>query len=85
MMSLTFTAARLDLFEVRVGTSFDKDSFHPQSYELCVKHNRTFPGGTTLHLPCDTPVKGRYVTVTVPAMIQFLTICEVQVFGDHGI
>ena len=84
-MSLTFTAERLDLFEVRVGSIFYSDSFHPQSYELCVKHNRTFPAGTTILLPCDTPVAGRYVTVTIPAMTQALTICEVQVFGDHGI
>ena len=68
-----------------MGSTFDKDTFYPQSYELCVKHNHTFRGGATIHLLCDVPLEGRYVTVTIPAMTEELTICEVQVFGDHGI
>ena len=77
------TVSRLDHFEVRVGSNFSEDTFHPSSYELCASHNQIFAGGVTLHLPCITALRGRYVVVTIPDS-QFLTICEVQVYGEHG-
>ena len=77
------TASRLDIFEIRVGQTFDERDFDAMSFDLCVKFNGTFPFGATWQWSCLRPLRGRYLTLVIP-ISQYLSICEIQAFGERG-
>ena len=79
-MKTLFLAERLNNFYVAVGDTFDHDSFDPQSYTTCVHVPGALGEAETRTIPCDRPVKGRYVTVYFNAN-QYLTICELEVYS----
>ncbi|KAJ1174186.1 hypothetical protein NDU88_006009 [Pleurodeles waltl] len=67
---------RLNGTEVRIGNS-DKDG--GTRNRRCGKIT-SLGLGETVNLNC-TGMKGRYVTVTIPGRVGYLTLCEVQVHG----
>ena len=68
---------RLNNFMVTVG--FDK---HGNNSEVCGK--RELMGNTNLtRIPCSKQIIGQFVQLSIPGP-QFLSVCEVQVFGKKG-
>ena len=83
---LLVSANRLHDFEIRIGNNAslnDPQEFDPFVFDLCYKSQETFPAGATWHLQCNESLRGRFVVVVLP-LRQYLTICELQVFGDRG-
>ena len=52
-------------------------------YAHCGDRVPVMPGGATRAVYCEYDMRGRYVIVYVPVET-YLTICEVQVFGERG-
>ena len=73
-------AERLADFKVAVGDTFDPDDFDPTSFTTCVAVSGALGGGETRTIPCDTPVRGRYITVYMKGR-KYLTICELEVYS----
>uniref|UniRef100_A0ABM5GF69 Uncharacterized protein isoform X1 n=1 Tax=Pogona vitticeps TaxID=103695 RepID=A0ABM5GF69_9SAUR len=68
-------ANRLNGAEIRIGNSLERGgSTNPRCAIIA-----SLGAGETQNFDCEG-IQGRYVTVTIPR-IQFLTLCEVQVFG----
>ena len=75
---------RLEHFEVRLGDNYTSvEEFDPMTWELCVARNELFPAGSTKHLYCIRPITARYLSVVIPR-VQYLTICEIWVYGARG-
>ena len=77
--------ARLDRFNVLVGDTQPSLSrtLNSSSYNKCAEYSGSFGAGATVKLPCEHVVQGRFLVIYIPGY-QFLTLCEVQVFGDRG-
>ena len=59
-------------------------SLNISNYKVCAHHDMNFDAGATVFLPCDATVRGRYLIIVIPAE-RYLTLCEVQVFGERGL
>ena len=65
---------------VAVGDTFYPDDFDPTNFTTCVAVPGALGGGETRTIPCDTPVRGRYITVYMKGRT-YLTICELEVYS----
>ncbi|XP_041090150.1 fucolectin-like [Polyodon spathula] len=65
---------RLQGAEIRIGDSTDVSK-----NDICGTITSTAPG--SVHTICCNGLKGRYVNVVLPGKSQYLTLCEVEVFG----
>uniref|UniRef100_H3AU98 Fucolectin tachylectin-4 pentraxin-1 domain-containing protein n=1 Tax=Latimeria chalumnae TaxID=7897 RepID=H3AU98_LATCH len=61
--------------EIHIGNSLDNDG----NSSKCGTFTSTIRGDTQTF--CCNGMKGRYVTIVIPGRNEFLTLCEVQVFG----
>ena len=52
------------------------------SYQTCISFDGHFIE-ETVKLRCTNRMYGRYVVIYIPGK-QYLTLCEVQIFGDRG-
>nr|XP_014349316.1 PREDICTED: uncharacterized protein LOC102349116 [Latimeria chalumnae] len=68
---------RLRNVEVRVGNSLQNEG--RDNYKCVPEKSATLPGATVRF--CCYGASGRYVTVFIPNRREFLTLCEVEVFG----
>uniref|UniRef100_H3ALS4 Fucolectin tachylectin-4 pentraxin-1 domain-containing protein n=1 Tax=Latimeria chalumnae TaxID=7897 RepID=H3ALS4_LATCH len=68
---------RLRNVEVRVGNSLQNEG--RDNYKCVPEKSVTLPGATVRF--CCYGASGRYVTVFIPNRREFLTLCEVEVFG----
>ena len=86
MISLyLISAQRLSNFTISVGDSFDpvnKDSFDPSIFTQCAHVPGQLGAGETKPIPCDQPVRGRYVTVNLNQH-KSLSLCEVKVYQSR--
>ncbi|XP_006004939.1 uncharacterized protein LOC102347739 [Latimeria chalumnae] len=64
--------------EVRVGDSLDNNGI--ANSQCAPQGSVDFPGPTIQF--CCNGLKGRYVTVTIPSRKDYLSLCEVEVFGS---
>ena len=71
--------------QIRVGQTFDQESFDPTTYTMCYNITKPWCDGETRAIRCDQPIQGRYVTVHFPPdRYESLTLCEVEVFEAKG-
>ena len=75
---------RLNKFYVLVGDKLPAHNINFSDYQQCAYHDANFDAGTTRHMICERPVEGNYVIIAIPSPSQFLTLCEVAVFGYRG-
>ncbi|KAM9450172.1 fucolectin-like [Clarias gariepinus] len=66
---------RMNGAEIRIGNSLVNNG---NSNPRCVVIS-SIPAGGTVNYTCK--MRGRYVNIVLPNMNQYLTICEVQVYG----
>ncbi|KAM7176074.1 uncharacterized protein RBU57_001934 isoform 3-T3 [Macrochelys suwanniensis] len=67
---------RLTGAQIRVGDSLED---HGKQNPICGTITDTTPG--SLSPFCCGGMKGRYVTITIPVRAEYLTLCEVEVYG----
>ncbi len=67
---------------IGVGNTFDKSDFQPSNFKQCVNVADQLGKGETKYLECKSEVRGRYVTVYLKEK-EYLTICELQVYGGE--
>ncbi|XP_028324519.1 LOW QUALITY PROTEIN: fucolectin-like [Gouania willdenowi] len=67
---------RLNGAEIRVGNSLDSNG---NSNPRCAVVS-SIPAGKSQSFTCNG-MKGRYVNVVIPGRAEYLTLCEVEVFG----
>ena len=78
-------ADRLSDFYIRVGNSFNQESFDPATYTQCCYQSDAFEQGGTKQFNCTSGIVGRYVAIHFPTTkTQDLTLCEVQVYAVEG-
>ena len=73
---------RLSNFEIRIGNSLaDNGNQNPKC-----GGNYSMPNLVTKNISCPAPLEGRYVNVRIPGSWTYLTLCEVEIFGqgNHG-
>ena len=76
-----FLQTRLNNFTFAVGNVFPScDAFDPENFTQCVHFPGQFGASETRGLPCDKPVRGRFITVYFKRP-DVLTLCEVEVHG----
>ena len=82
---LFLTGRRLRNFRVGV-TNNNPRRVRPNinNYHLCSHHRGAAGRGQLLNLNCRRRLYGRYVIVQIHGR-QYLTLCEVQVFGEYHI
>ena len=73
----------MNIFGVLVGDVLPDPILNVSAYQVCSEFDGEFGAGYTMRLPCSDGAVGRYVIVYLPVK-QFLTLCEVQVFGRRG-
>ncbi|XP_039618152.1 fucolectin-1-like [Polypterus senegalus] len=66
---------RLNGAEIRVGDSPDVSE-----HVKCGTIEETYPG--SVHTICCHGRRGQYVSVVLPNQLQYLTLCEVEVYGE---
>ncbi|XP_039615847.1 uncharacterized protein LOC120533182 [Polypterus senegalus] len=66
---------RLTRAEVRVGDSLDVSK-----HVKCGTIETTYPG--SVHTICCNGMRGQYVSIVLPNQPQYLTLCEVEVYGE---
>ncbi|XP_029769268.1 fucolectin-5-like [Terrapene carolina triunguis] len=64
--------------QIRVGDSL---ADHGKHNPICGTITDTAPG--SLNTICCNGLEGRYVTVTIPGRAEYLTLCEVEVYGTQ--
>ncbi|XP_062835942.1 fucolectin [Anolis carolinensis] len=69
-------SSRIQKAEIRVGGSLDGNG---KSNPLCGVIQDTSPGSISV-IQCNVP-PGRYVSIHIPGRKEYLTLCEVEVFG----
>ncbi|XP_039382140.1 fucolectin-like [Mauremys reevesii] len=69
---------RLEGAQIRVG---DAVADHGKHDPICGTITDTRPG--SLSTICCNGLEGRYVTVTIPGRAEYLTVCEVEVYGTQ--
>ena len=75
--------SRLQFYYVGVAQNFTEDTFDPRTMVRCLNHSEAISAGMVEHKYCDQPMTGRYVAIVVPGE-QFLTLCEVMIYGQRG-
>uniref|UniRef100_A0A8C6TL17 Fucolectin tachylectin-4 pentraxin-1 domain-containing protein n=1 Tax=Neogobius melanostomus TaxID=47308 RepID=A0A8C6TL17_9GOBI len=71
-------AQRLDGAEIRVGNSLANNG-NDNPVAITISH---IPLGLSKTFKFTKPVEGRYVNVFLPGTDKYLTLCEVEVYGD---
>ncbi|XP_055020141.1 uncharacterized protein LOC129411886 [Boleophthalmus pectinirostris] len=71
-------AQRLDGAEIRVGNSLDNNG---NSNKLVATISHIGQGSSEKFIVCP-PTEGRYVNVFLPGTDKYLTLCEVEVYGE---
>ena len=67
-------------YVIGVGSTFSTDgSFNPRAYNICARV--TLRADESRAVKCDTPVRGRYVTVYSNTNNNNDIVCEVEVYG----
>ena len=75
-----FKGGRLHDFQVGVSENSPNDITPAvTNYPLCATYSG--PAGAVTDISCIAPVDGRYVIVQISGYTEYLTICELQVFG----
>ncbi|XP_063055658.1 fucolectin-like [Engraulis encrasicolus] len=70
-------AERLNGAEIRIGNNLvDNGTRNP----LCAVIS-SIPAGDLETFQCKNGMEGRYVTVVIPGRAEYLTLCEVEVYG----
>ncbi|XP_065254316.1 fucolectin-like [Emys orbicularis] len=64
--------------QIRVGDSL---ADHGKQNPICGTITDTAPGSVSTI--CCNGLEGRYVTVTIPGRAEYLTLCEVEVYGTQ--
>uniref|UniRef100_A0A3Q2T2G8 Fucolectin tachylectin-4 pentraxin-1 domain-containing protein n=1 Tax=Fundulus heteroclitus TaxID=8078 RepID=A0A3Q2T2G8_FUNHE len=68
---------RLNKAEIRIGDSLDDDgNNNPRCAEIIVS-----PGKVLYEFQCNG-MEGRYVNIVIPDRSEYLTLCEVEVYGS---
>ncbi|XP_060578563.1 multiple epidermal growth factor-like domains protein 10 isoform X2 [Ruditapes philippinarum] len=58
----------------------DKTFYPPESdVKLCYMHNNSVPSNTSIHVSCNTPLKGNLVRITLANSFADLVLCDVRV------
>jgi phage-related protein len=58
----------------------DKTFYPPESdVKLCYMHNHSVPSSTSIHVSCNTPLKGNLVRITLAYWFGDLVLCDVRV------
>ncbi|KAJ7999309.1 hypothetical protein DPEC_G00193050 [Dallia pectoralis] len=68
---------RLDGAEIRIGNSLENNGIN--NPRCAVVSN--IPAGETVYFQCKE-MEGRYVVVVIPGRAEWLTLCEVEVYGS---
>ena len=66
-----------------MSSNYTEGDFDPTNMEVCLNHNEYVQPGSIDHRYCDKPMVGRYLAFVIPRS-QYLTICELMVFGVRG-
>uniref|UniRef100_A0A0F8CVJ7 Fucolectin-5 n=1 Tax=Larimichthys crocea TaxID=215358 RepID=A0A0F8CVJ7_LARCR len=66
---------RINGLKVHIGNSLDNNGLNNPLVGQIVHGSPTFTQTFTPH------VKGRYVTLFLPGLLKYLTLCEVEVYG----
>ncbi|XP_033958266.1 fucolectin-1-like [Pseudochaenichthys georgianus] len=69
---------RLDGAEIRIGDSLVNNGADNPRFAVMT----SIPAGETVEFHDDNGMDGRYVYIGVPGREEFLTLCEVEVFGS---
>ncbi|KAL0977961.1 hypothetical protein UPYG_G00163900 [Umbra pygmaea] len=73
-------AERLDGAEIRIGNSLENNGINNTRCAV-ISH---VPAGETHYFQCDE-MEGRYVVVVIPGRAEWLTLCEVDVYGSPAV
>ncbi|CAL9706047.1 unnamed protein product [Knipowitschia caucasica] len=73
-------AERLDGAQIRVGNSLDNNGNSNHLVATII----SIAQGQTENFSFTEPVQGRYVNVFLPGTNKYLTLCEVEVYGNKG-
>ncbi|XP_028969767.1 uncharacterized protein LOC105006817 isoform X4 [Esox lucius] len=71
---------RLDGAEIRIGNSLENNGINNPRCAV-ISH---IPAGETKAFQCNE-MEGRYVVVVIPGRAEWLTLCEVEVYGSHAV
>ncbi|KAJ7999310.1 hypothetical protein DPEC_G00193060 [Dallia pectoralis] len=71
---------RLDGAEIRIGNSLENNGIN--NPRCAVVSN--IPAGETVYFQCKE-MEGRYVVVVIPGRAEWLTLCEVEVYGSPAV
>ncbi|XP_031431785.1 fucolectin-like [Clupea harengus] len=69
--------SRLNGAEIRIGNSLDNNGINNPRCAVI----SSIPGGFSETFECNG-MEGRYVTVVIPGRAEYLTLCEVEVYGS---
>ncbi|XP_042561138.1 fucolectin-6-like [Clupea harengus] len=69
--------SRLNGAEIRIGNSLDNNGINNPRCAVI----SSIPGGVSETFECNG-MEGRYVTVVIPGRAEYLTLCEVEVYGS---
>lgn len=74
---LDYCAERINGTEIRIGNSLENDD---NSNPTCAVIS-SIPAGVSSNYTCSD-MEGRYVNLFIPGNSRFLTLCEVEVYGE---
>ncbi|KAL7393677.1 hypothetical protein ABVT39_014307 [Epinephelus coioides] len=69
---------RLDGAEIRIGDSLDNNGNNNPRCALIT----SIPSGATREFNCNGGMEGRYVNIFIPGRAEYLSLCEVEVYGS---
>ncbi|XP_074510956.1 uncharacterized protein LOC141779820 [Sebastes fasciatus] len=67
---------RINGAEIRIGDDLGNHVSNPRCASIT-----SIPAGATVEFQCSGGMDGRYVTIVVPGREEYLTLCEVEVYG----
>ncbi|XP_037640569.1 uncharacterized protein LOC119496950 [Sebastes umbrosus] len=68
---------RINGAEIRIGDDLVNHVSNPRCALIT-----SIPAGATVEFQCSGGMDGRYVTIVIPGRAEFLTLCEVEVYGS---
>ena len=73
----------MNRFAILVGDVMPEYALNTSLYNTCYEYDGAFGAGSIEKLHCYNQLYCRYVIIYIPGF-QYLTVCEVQVFGYRG-